>query len=96
MLPGMEYQAETVALVPGTRILLYTDGLTEVFQGEDEFGSERLVASVEALRSDDAEVCLDQLWAELMEFCSNGPQTDDMTALALCHRAGYEEEIAAL
>ena len=42
MLPGMSYSAETFPFAPGSRILLYTDGLTEVFCGEDEFGSERL------------------------------------------------------
>ncbi len=38
MLFGMRYQAERFDFPAGSRILLYTDGLTEVFQGEDEFG----------------------------------------------------------
>ena len=37
---------------PGARILLYTDGLTEVFQGEDEFGSERLTEEFRSLPFD--------------------------------------------
>src|SRR5580704_18106118 len=44
MLPGSRYSIERVPIEPGARILLYTDGLTEIFQGEEEFGQERLMA----------------------------------------------------
>ena len=51
MLPGSRYSIERVPIEPGARILLYTDGLTEVFHGEEEFGQERLM---EAFRAIDA------------------------------------------
>ncbi|MGH9595924.1 MAG: PP2C family protein-serine/threonine phosphatase, partial [Edaphobacter sp.] len=38
MLPGSRYSIERVPIEQGARILLYTDGLTEIFQGEEEFG----------------------------------------------------------
>ncbi len=86
LLPGMEYTAETFAFPPGARLLLYTDGLTEVFRGEEEFGTERLVDAFRELTTQDAEESLQALWAQLHSFSTGGPQTDDMTALAIIHR----------
>jgi phosphoserine phosphatase RsbU/P len=86
MLPGMEYSAERFAFPPGARMLLYTDGLTEVFRGDEEFGQDRLVEAFRGLPAREAEPILDGLWATLGSFSNNEPQTDDMTALAICHR----------
>jgi serine phosphatase RsbU (regulator of sigma subunit) len=95
MLPGMRYTSERFAFPPGSRILLYTDGLTEVFQGEDEFGTERLVSAFSGVPSAHAEGILDLLWATLASFSSNAPQTDDMTALAICHLDLTPQELSA-
>jgi serine phosphatase RsbU (regulator of sigma subunit) len=43
LLPGMRYSIEKHGFNPGSRLLFYTDGLTEVFQGDEEFGPERLL-----------------------------------------------------
>src|SRR6202011_2722278 len=51
MLPGSRYSVERVPIEPGARILLYTDGLTEVFQGEEEFGQERLMEAFRAIEN---------------------------------------------
>ncbi len=88
LLPGMQYTAERYAFPPGARLLLYTDGLTEVFQGEEEFGAERLVEAFRELATWDASESLQALWASLQQFSTGGPQTDDMTALAVIHQPG--------
>ncbi len=88
LLPGMEYSAERFPFPPGARLLLYTDGLTEVFHGEEEFGTERLVDAFRALTTRDAEESLQALWAQLQSFSTGGPQTDDMTALTVIHQPG--------
>ena len=93
MLPGIEYTAETFPFSPGARLLLYTDGMTEVFWGDDEFGCERLTATFRGLRTQDATETLDAIWTRLAKFSTGGPQTDDMTALAVCHRRSSAEEI---
>ena len=59
MLPGMTYTAESFPFPPGARMLLYTDGLTEVFRGEEEFGTERLVEAFRDLQTHDAEESLE-------------------------------------
>jgi sigma-B regulation protein RsbU (phosphoserine phosphatase) len=92
MLPGMEYSAETLDFPPGSRLLLYTDGLTEVFCDEEEFGTERLIDTFRNARPARAEPILDLLWTTLGDFSLHAPQTDDMTALAICHLDPSQQE----
>jgi sigma-B regulation protein RsbU (phosphoserine phosphatase) len=84
LLPGMRYSTETHGFIPGSRLLFYTDGLTEVFKGDEEFGAERLLDEFSKCPAQKADGILDALWTTLDEFSSGGPQSDDMTALALC------------
>jgi serine phosphatase RsbU (regulator of sigma subunit) len=84
LLPGMGYTSERCGFTPGARLLFYTDGLTEVFKGDEEFGPERLLAVFSGCPSSKTDGILDSLWAAIEEFADAGPQTDDMTALALC------------
>ncbi|HVU46343.1 MAG TPA: SpoIIE family protein phosphatase [Terracidiphilus sp.] len=83
LLPGMRYTSEREKFPPGARLLFYTDGLTEVFRGDEEFGPERLLKEFSACRSENADGILDALWTAIEEFAEGGPQGDDMTALAL-------------
>jgi serine phosphatase RsbU (regulator of sigma subunit) len=91
LLPGMSYQSERQSFPPGARLLLYTDGLTEVFCGDEEFGSERLLNEFSGCRATQADAILDALWRATYEFSGGGPQRDDMTALALCRGEGSTE-----
>jgi len=84
LLPGMRYSIEKHGFNPGSRLLFYTDGLTEVFQGDEEFGPERLLNEFSTCPAQKADGILDALWIALKEFSAGGPQADDMTALALC------------
>lgn len=86
LLPGMSYTTETKQFLPGARLLFYTDGLTEVFQGDDEFGPERLLDEFSKCPLDKADGILDSLFSILEEFGQGGPQSDDMSALALVRR----------
>jgi serine phosphatase RsbU (regulator of sigma subunit) len=83
MFPGRRYQAETHSLAGSCGLLFYTDGLTEVFRGEEEFGAERLLAEFQQLHTRRCSDMLDQLWSLIAEFSGSGAQSDDMTALAL-------------
>lgn len=91
LLPGMSYSSERHPFPPGSRLLFYTDGLTEVFQGDEEFGPERLMESFLRCPEQNADGILTALWAELAEFSAGGPQGDDMTALALCRGTAATE-----
>jgi serine phosphatase RsbU (regulator of sigma subunit) len=91
LIPGMQYSIERHSFAPGTRLLFYTDGLTEVFRGDEEFGPERLLDEFSKCRALKADGILDALWAALEEFSDGAPQGDDMTALTLCRGTGATE-----
>lgn len=84
LLPGMQYSIEKSVLPPGARLLFYTDGLTEVFKGDEEFGEERLRHVFCSCPSSKADDILHALWTAIDEFAQGARQGDDMTALALC------------
>lgn len=83
LVPSMQYAAEQFAFPGGSRLLFYTDGLTEVFRGNDEFGTERLLRSFQGCKSNESAAVLESLWRELHDFSGGTRQEDDMTALAL-------------
>jgi len=83
MLPFSTYQAEKYVLGSSARLLVYTDGLTEVFRGEEEFGEERLLQAFLHCEERTAEATLASLWSTLEQFSEGQEQTDDMTALVL-------------
>ncbi len=83
ILPIVEYKSEVADFPPGSRLLFYTDGLTEIFQGDEEFGAERLLATFLECNSPECTAILDTLWQELRRFSGSESQDDDMTALAL-------------
>lgn len=84
MLPDRSYTAEQHEFPPGSRLIVYTDGLTEVFKGDEEFGEERLLSSFCCSKEMTSEAALAYLWQCIGEFSDNRPQNDDMTALAVC------------
>jgi sigma-B regulation protein RsbU (phosphoserine phosphatase) len=95
LLPGMRYTGERRSFPSGARLLLYTDGLTEVFRGDEEFGPERLLNEFSAYPAPNADGILDALWTAIEVFAGGGPQADDMTALALCRvKSSGSTEIA--
>jgi serine phosphatase RsbU (regulator of sigma subunit) len=109
MLPGSRYAIERVPIEPGARLLLYTDGLTEIFRGEEEFGQERLMeafrtigtkGTIDTLQTpgsdQPAEDTLASLWTTLDTFSEGAPQQDDMSAIALCRLTGKSREKALL
>ena len=85
LLPGMTYSSERLAFNQGSRLLFYTDGLTEVFKEDEEFGQDRLLQEFSNTPTQQADGILDALWVAIHGFSGGGPQEDDMTALVLCH-----------
>jgi sigma-B regulation protein RsbU (phosphoserine phosphatase) len=83
LLPGMQYQSEKRQFEPGARLLFYTDGLTEVFRGDEEYGPERLLNEFSTCSQTKADDILDSIWNAIQAFSDGGAQSDDMTALTL-------------
>jgi serine phosphatase RsbU (regulator of sigma subunit) len=95
LLPGMRYTSERHAFGSDARLLFYTDGLTEVFRGDEEFGPERLLNEFSKSPAQKADGILDALWVAIQAFGEGSPQSDDMTALALCRGEMPAREIRA-
>jgi serine phosphatase RsbU (regulator of sigma subunit) len=83
MLPFSTYQAERYVLGSLARLLVYTDGMTEVFRGEEEFGEARLLQAFSDCEALTPEAVLTSLWSTLEDFSDGQEQSDDMTALVL-------------
>lgn len=83
MLPFSSYQSEKYVLGTSARLLVYTDGMTEVFRGEEEFGEARLLQAFFDCEDLTAEATLSSLWSTLERFSDGQEQCDDMTALVL-------------
>lgn len=76
---------ESVVLEPGDVLLLYSDGITEAMDREQEqFGEERLI---EALREpgDSATICT-RIMDAVNAFAAGAPPHDDATLVVLCRR----------
>jgi phosphoserine phosphatase RsbU/P len=73
------YQQANIALAPGDRLILFTDGITEAANAmDDEFGEERLVELAVALRERDAAGMKDRILQDVAEFTA-GNLKDDAT-----------------
>jgi serine phosphatase RsbU (regulator of sigma subunit) len=83
LLPFSSYVPQKFFFSPGMRLLVYTDGMTEVFHGEDEFGEQRLQETFLACNEPSPERILGSLWDTLEAFSDGQDQSDDMTALVL-------------
>ena len=81
---GSTYDEVTCDLAPGDVFVFCSDG---VFEANDalgrEFGTERLIEVVTAMRQKPARELVDAIFAAVGEFRGDTPPNDDMTAVAL-------------
>jgi len=79
--PDWSYKQEHVDLAPGDRLVLFTDGITEIENAEgDPFGDERLIELLTANRTLGAEAMQQRVMAAISEF-SGGNFSDDATLI---------------
>ena len=96
VLEDVAWDQKVVQIASGDTLLLYTDGVTDAQNGQQEFfGDERLLdvlrASSNALadqgqstgQGSRAQRLQDALMAEIREFVGNAPQFDDITLLVV-------------
>ena len=84
LMAGSEYRSGSLRMEPGDLLCLFTDGITECANRDDEeFGEERLIACLRRHRDEtlgDVVACIDR---ETQEFAAGLPQLDDETIILL-------------
>ena len=88
-LPDIEYRQTELTLNAGDRLFLYTDGVTEAINSdEEEFGNKRLLSALKQFSSDVPEELAGHIYGQLNEFSRGCPQYDDITMLILDYPGG--------
>ena len=81
---GIKYRKNEIQLVPGDKIYLYTDGVTEATDNNTElYGDERLLDFVNSLESVEPESLCKLVKEDVDKFVGTAPQFDDITMLAM-------------
>jgi serine phosphatase RsbU (regulator of sigma subunit) len=85
ILEGIPFEEAKVALAPGDRVVIYTDGLSEAMDAQQEmYGDERLVDFAASLPVDQsARESTDSIMAGLSSFLNGEEPQDDMTLMVL-------------
>ena len=82
MLDGMPFTEESADLRAGSRLMLYTDGISEAENAKGEqFGVERLEAEISGPGQSEAARALDAIIATVIRFRGSARQSDDMTMM---------------
>lgn len=91
---GIRYRTNTVQLQPGDLLYLYTDGVTEATDAENNlFGETRLQAVLQQKMSGDIQTVCTQVKEDVDRFVGEAPQFDDITMLALTYAPAGEENV---
>ncbi len=81
---GMKYREQEITLRPGDRIYLYTDGVTEATDlNEELFGEDRLVEALDQTDSISLPEMLPYIQKKIDDFTTGAEQFDDITMLVV-------------
>lgn len=85
LFPGFAYEPETLQLEKGTRLLLYTDGVTEAEKAtQEQYGEDRLLAfAASAAPSLSSREFAEALVSDVRSFTSGNAQNDDITVFCI-------------
>jgi sigma-B regulation protein RsbU (phosphoserine phosphatase) len=83
-LPDTTYTQESVQLVPGDILILYTDGITEAENaGQEMFGLDRLEKTILASHALPAQEISEEILTAVRSFIGDHPQSDDITLMVI-------------
>jgi len=89
---GMVYTEYEIMLEPGSKLFLYTDGVTEATNVNHElYGMDRLGAVLNKVKTCTPHEILPAVKADIDEFVGEAPQFDDITMLCLEYKAKMKE-----
>jgi sigma-B regulation protein RsbU (phosphoserine phosphatase) len=89
----IQLEDDTIFLERGDCLLLYTDGVTEAFNLQDQmYGSQRLIKILNTVIGKPAFEVIQTLEADLDIFLGEAPLSDDTTILAICRDKSLTNE----
>lgn len=84
ILEDMQFNTKTIQLKPNDAIFLFTDGVTEAFNVEDQlYSEERLEKLLNSLSRESVTEIANKIVADVHEYSTNVQQSDDITVLVL-------------
>ena len=82
--PGMEYEGESIDTIKGRPLFIYTDGLNEAENPQQEqFGDDRLLDILRNTHFDSAQQVIETLKAEVEKHRDGAEPNDDLTMMCL-------------
>ena len=80
----IELEERKIILDGGDTVVFYTDGVTEAInKKKEQFGEERLITTIKANHELSANDMIEKIKGEVLAFCGDEPQFDDITLMAL-------------
>jgi len=81
---GVKYKEYEVQLKPGAKIFVYTDGIAEATDANNEqFGTERMIEALNKNQEAKPEEVLEEVNSAVADFVKEAEQFDDMTMLCM-------------
>ncbi len=86
---GFQYATQSTRLNPRDNIFIYTDGITEAANEQEElFGDNRMVETINKLKGKHVKEIIFGMRQELDRFVLDTPASDDVTMLTLTRNSG--------
>ena len=80
----MKYEDYIIKMKPGSKLFVYTDGVTEATDADDRlFGVERTVLSLNKAKNASPQTLLETVDADVREFAGDAEQFDDLTMMCV-------------
>ena len=92
MMPGVEYEHDTVNILPGEAVVMFTDGVSEAMNDDGEQYEEfRLEALLKKHTDLDARMTAQMIADTVSEFAGQAAQSDDITVVVIKRKPNRPE-----
>ena len=96
VMPGLPYNEDAVTMAPGDTMFLYTDGITEAMNVDNEEFTEARLEEVLADGHDlPVDVVLTNVTSAVVKFVGEAEQSDDITCVVLRYDGKADDGVSA-